>query len=502
MKTKKSLITYVLLILGVLILLNIASDYVFTRLDFTSDKRYTLSKATKDIIKSLPEPVTIKAYFSDNLPQSVAKVKSDFRDLLEEYAARSNGMIAFEFINPNKNAKTEKEAMQNGIEPLLINVREKDQVKQQKAFLGVKIELGDMQDVIPVVKPGVAMEYALSKSLKKVSISQKPKIGFLQGHGEPSLSEMRQIVQELNVMYNVMPVNLNDTANELLKYKAIAIVRPLDSFPKSHLQQLSEYMKQGGKLLVALNRVDGNLQKSQGYSISTGLESWLAKKGITVENSFAIDAKCGSIQVRQGFFSINMEFPYLPIITHFAKHPITTGLEATIFKFASPVSFTGDSAYKYTALAKTSKKSGTQPAETYFNVQKKWTASDFTASSLTVAGALEGKFGGTKEGKMVVVGDGDFVINGSGQNAQKLQGDNINLFANSIDWLSDDTGLIALRTKGITSRPIEELKDNSKSILKYLNFFLPIILIIGYGVIRAQKRKNLRYKRMQTGYVK
>lgn len=505
MKTQKSLIYFILLITGILILVNIISENWFVRLDFTADQRYTLSEATENIIEEVPEPVTIKAYFSEDMPQKVSKVRSDFKDLLEEYSAISDGMIVYEFINPNEDKKTERAAMQSGIQPILINQRDKDQVKQQKAYLGAVIEMGDKQDVIPVLRPGAAMEYALSKSLKKVSVTDKPVVGLLQGHGEPSPAALQQARSELQVMYNLKEVHLSDTANELMKYKSVAIVRPKDTFPDSHLRQLSEYMANGGNLFVAINRVEGDLQQSRGKSVTTGLEKWLAQKGVRVQNNFLIDANCGSVQVRQnnaGFsFATNVEFPYLPIITNFNDHPITKGLEAAVLQFASPISYTGDTTMQFTPLAKSGKKSGTQPATTYFNVQKQWGQNDFPASKLTVAGALKGKFGGQQTGRMVVIGDGDFVVNGKGRRAQQRQPDNISFFVNAMDWLADDTGLIALRTKGVTSRPIEQLKDGTKTTLKYLNFLLPIILIVLYGVVRAQQRRNKRYKRMQKGYV-
>jgi hypothetical protein len=72
--------------------------------------------------------------------------------------------------------------------------------------------------------------------------------------------------------------------------------------------------------------------------------------------------------------------------------------------------------------------------------------------------------------------------------------------SNAIDWLSDDTGLIALRTKSVTSRPIKELDETTKIVLKYANFLLPVLLAIGYGVMRAQKNRMKRFKRMSENY--
>ena len=103
---------------------------------------------------------------------------------------------------------------------------------------------------------------------------------------------------------------------------------------------------------------------------------------------------------------------------------------------------------------------------------------------------------------MVVFSCGDFAVNGVGDKAQKLQPDNVSILANSIDWLSDDTGLIELRTKGVSSRPIDpSLEESTKTIIKYVNFLLPILLIILYGIFRAQKRRKKRNKIKSTDYV-
>ena len=114
----------------------------------------------------------------------------------------------------------------------------------------------------------------------------------------------------------------------------------------------------------------------------------------------------------------------------------------------------------------------------------------------------EGKVPGTSGFKMVVFSDGDFAVNGEGQNAQKLSEDNVSLMSNSIDWLSDDTGLIELRTKGVSSRPLDPaLEDGTKTLLKYLNFLLPILLIIIYGVFRFQIKRKRRNELMSTEFV-
>ena len=135
----------------------------------------------------------------------------------------------------------------------------------------------------------------------------------------------------------------------------------------------------------------------------------------------------------------------------------------------------------------------------YFDIQKQWQNSDFPMSGLVVAGILEGKLSGNNNSKLIIVSDGDFAIGGSGSGSQVAK-DNVSLLVNSIDWLSDDTGLIGLRTKGITSRPIKDLENSTKAFLKWFNFLAPIILIILYGLIRIRVNRNKRIKRMEVNY--
>ncbi len=500
MKTKRSFYTSIILIIGILLLVNVISTDFFFRLDLTENQRYTLSQATEDIMDELVEPVTVKAYFSENLPPNIAQTRQDFKDLLVEYSSLSDGNLVYEFINPNGDEQIEQEAGQAGISPVMINVREKDQVKQQKAFLGAVIEMGEQKDVIPFMQPGEAMEYALTTSIKKLSVVDKPTVGLIQGHGEPTINDMQQAAQALSVLYNFENVALTDTTEIPGKYKALALVAPRDTIPPMQLRQLDAFMARGGKLLVALNKVDGDLQNATGSAVNTGLATWLSNKGVTVENKFLTDANCAAVNVQQqqgSFrFQTRVQFPFLPIISNFADHPVTKGLEQVILPFASPLVFSGDTTTNFTPLAYSSEQSGTATVPTYFNIQQQWTDADFPLSSQTVAAALEGSYG-----RMVVIGDGDFAINSKdGGQPQAVQEDNVSLFVNSIDWLSDDTGLIELRTKGVSSRPLDQLEDSTKAMLKWLNFGIPVLLAILYGFFRAQSKRLQRIKRMEVSY--
>lgn len=505
MKSRKTIALYILVIAGVIVLINILSSSFFFRLDFTDDNRYTLSNATLNILEDLDEPVTVTAYFSEGLKPEIAKTKTDFEDLLIEYSNLSGGMVHYEFIDPNEDDEAAQKANEQGIQSVIINSREKDEMVQKMAYMGAVIQMGEHKDIIPFLQPGAAMEYALSSSIKKLSVVDKPLVGLLQGHGEPSMSSYAQMLASLTVMYDVEEVTLNDSMEVLDKYSTLVVVAPTDSFPFNHIQQLENYLAKGNNILFACNRVDGDLRTAMGSTVNTGLESWLQSKGLQIQPNFVVDATCANVNVPQRFgnMTVNAQvsFPYIPVVSSFPDHPITNGLEAVILQFASSMDFNGDTAIQYTPLLKSSAKSGTLSSPLYFDVRKRWVEQDFPLKELTLGALLEGKLAGDRFSRLIVFADGNFPVNGEGREMMQLQPDNINLIVNAIDYLSDDTGLIQLRTKGVTSRPIDQTEDGTKLLLKMANFLLPILLIILYGIFRVIRNRNLRIKRMEDNYV-
>lgn len=493
----------IILVTVIVVIVNVLSENYKFRLDLTENKEYTLSTATRSILKNLDKPVTITAYFSKDLPPNIGNISGNLKDMLIEYGNRSGGMVVYKFVNPNETDQLEQEAVKNGIQPIMINVREKDQVKQQKAYMGAVVSMGDMKEKIPFFQPGSAMEYALSTAIKKISVVNKPSIALIQGHGEPSINEIVQVYNELSILYNVQGLTLTDTTVIPEKFRTIAIVRPVDTIPATHLAALDKFLARGGNIFLAVNRVQGNFSNATGTSVSVGMEEWLRKKGITISDNFVIDASCGmvSLQQQQGNFTMTtqIQFPYLPVIHKFADNPVTKALESVSLQFASPISFAGDSSIKFIPIAFSSDKSGSLKTPLYFDVQKQWQQTDFPLSGLVVACILEGKLSGDRNSKMIVVSDGDFAVGGP-RGGNQLPQDNVNLLVNSVDWLSDDTGLIDLRTKEITSRPIKQMQDSTKVFLKWFNFLAPIFLIIIYGLIRMQINRNKRIHMMEVNY--
>ncbi|MCS7005119.1 MAG: Gldg family protein [Cytophagales bacterium] len=489
------------------IALNLIASFFFFRLDFTADQRYTLSKATKNILQQIGDSsIQVTAYFSKDLPPQLLTTRQDFEDLLREYQALSKGKLSYQFINPNESEEKEREAQMKGIAPLLVNVAERDQMKQIRAYMGAILKRGKAgeEDVIPVIQSSGGMEYTLTTSIKKLTTVEKPGIAFLQGHGEPRLSALSDIRQALSVLYTPEHYTITDSTSIPLKYKALVIIGPKYPFDSISLIKIDNYLDSGGNLLIAYSPVRGELQQMMAYKNEENAKfhDWLAKKGIRFKDKALIDKNCGQVSVQQqiGPFSgyIPVAFPYFPYITNFSDHATTQGLEAVMFTFSAPIRTDSlPEGVDFTSLAYSSEVSGLVDLPVIVNIQKQWTKADFNVKSQTVAAGINLS---KPKGRIILFANGDFCVNGDGERERQLPPDNINWVVNTIEWLSDDTGLGDLRTKGVALRLLEPVEDTLKNLLKYGNFLLPILVILGYGLYRKQVARRKREDWIQEKY--
>ena len=329
MKFTRSTITIrLLLYIGIFLVLNLVANQLYFRLDFTADKRYTLSKSSKDIVKTLGQEdklVTVTAYFSKNLPPELSQVGEDLKDLLAEYESYSDGRLVYEFIDPTTSNEKEQKAAQAGVSALNIQARENDAISVVRGYLGAIIKLGNQQEVIPVIQSTSGLEFLISSSIKKLSVSNKPKIGILQGHGEPGLEFLQQAMLQLGTLYEVDTFSLASNPNAWSNYKTVVVLGATQQFPPEHLAALDQLLASGGRLFMGLNSVGGDLRGQAPWDkTNTGLENWLSPKGIVVEQVFLTDVKFFpgiSIPRRQGPFTVNVpvDFPYFPMISNFPR---------------------------------------------------------------------------------------------------------------------------------------------------------------------------------------
>jgi gliding-associated putative ABC transporter substrate-binding component GldG len=501
-KQKTQTLVRALLVLGILALINVISIRVFGRLDLTAQKVYTLSDASKKLVGSLDDRVTVKAYFTEDLPAPYNNNRRAVLDMLNDYKAYAKGNLEYEFVNP-QGEKGEQEAQEQGIAPVQVQVVNADKLEVKRGYLGLVMLYEDKKEVLPVVQNLSSLEYDISSALKRLTTRTKKKIGYTTGHGEAEISTMRQAYQALAQQYDPVPVDLSKGAPVPSDIAALLVISPQTAFQDSAKYQLDQYLMRGGKIAFLLNRINATLQTRTGQPLNLGLDDMLESYGIRVNPDLVRDAQCASVGVtqQQGSFSITSQvpFPYIPVASAFdVSNPIVKDLRSVFFFFASSLDTTGVSAkgLKADVLVRSSKRSGRQTGFFVIDPLQQYTPADLAESGIPLAAIVEGSFASSFVGKqpapvvtqspetrIIVIGDGDFMKD------QYLGGrGNLTFFSNIVDYLADDAGLITIRSKNVTPPPLEQVSDGTKQLVKYADLIGPPLLIIGYGLFRWRRR--------------
>ena len=167
----------VALFLGAAIMINVSSATgLFQRLDLTESGLYSLSAPSIDAVSSLREPLTIRAFFSPNLPAPYNTVEQAVRDLLDEYAVYGGEFFNFQFISMGAEEVGQEEAIANEelarqylIYPIQIEQLERDEVSLSTAYTGMALIHGDLIETIPSITDTDQLELTITEAITKLT---------------------------------------------------------------------------------------------------------------------------------------------------------------------------------------------------------------------------------------------------------------------------------------------------------------------------------------------
>jgi gliding-associated putative ABC transporter substrate-binding component GldG len=284
--------------LAILVLLNIISVRIFGRLDTTKNNLFTLSDASRQFMRNLDDRVTIKAYFTEDLPSPYNMNRRAVLDQLNEYKAYSKGNLQFEFIDPT-GEKGEQDAQQQGIQPVQVQVVKEDKFEVKRAYMGMVILYGDKKEVLPVVQNTSTLEYDITSTVKRLTSTTQKKIGFLTGHGEPPLSELSRVQGLLSKQYQVTTVEVSKVEKVSSDIAALIIMAPNQRFSESDKYKIDQYIMSGGKVAFLLNKVEANLQQRFGKATELNIEDLLENYGLRINPDLVRDSRCASVSIVQ-----------------------------------------------------------------------------------------------------------------------------------------------------------------------------------------------------------
>jgi ABC-2 type transport system permease protein len=427
------------LFLGIIILLlaNIIAGFIFTRLDLTAEKRYSLAPATKRMLKGLKDDVFFKVYLEGDLPPGFRRLANETKEMLDEFRAYSNH-IQYEFVDPSATPDNKERSdgykllVERGLEPTVIGVNKKGQASQMIIFPGAIVTYGSHEVPVQLVMSQLgqnadkalnasvqSLEYNLASAIQKLVQPNKPQIAFIQGQGELSQLETQDAQNALSEFYNVQRVTINHKINSLAirlqgassdklvnRFRAIIIAKPTKPFDEKDKFLIDQFIMRGGKVLWLIDPVFASMDSLQKFNSTMGLvnnvnlEDMLFNYGVRLNTNLVMDKIALPIPVKTGQIGDQPQFDffpwyYFPVLTPTIAHPIVNGLNSIKTEFISSLDTVEAQGVKKTILLTTSPYSRTVNAPVYIDLEilkKPAEESQYNQGPQPVAVLLEGNF--------------------------------------------------------------------------------------------------------------
>lgn len=511
----------VLLIVANIIVFNMIASRFFNRIDLTENRIYTLSNVTKEILRELPEPLTIKAYFTKDLPAPYNNTATFVEDQLDEMKAYGKGRFRYEFLDPADEEKLKEEAERFRIEPIQVNEVRQDKVEFKLAYMGMVLIYEDRQEVIPTVQSFENLEYEIVSKIKRIMTEETQTIGFLEGHDEAILrEEMTFLDRELRKLYDLKPVSMemrNDIPEDI---DLLCILGPKEDIPEKDRFAVDQFLMRGGKLLIALNKVKTDISQMQAERSPLRIDPWTENYGFRFNEHLVMDVNAPTLpfqtMTRYGRQITMVRYPLFPEIKNFNRDLAALRVLRQIrlyFPCSIDTTLTAElDSVSITPLFWTSDKATFQTMPFDINPLTQRGRYTFDMANLTLGALIQGKFTSfwkdksaplddegnpvtddeiipvSPETRIVAIGDAFFF-----QDQYNVQGlDNLTLMLNMVDWLVQDERLITIRSREVSSRPIGEVSDATRRTVKYANLLIPPLLVILFGVFRWRIRSSAR----------
>lgn len=584
-KYSKGIFNWTLLgfvVVGV-ILINVISSYLNKRIDMTEDNRYSLSQGTIDFLENkenFENRLVIKIYLDGVLPAEIKHFKNAIEDQLKEFKEYAGDRIEYIFKNPNEGSEGEQQALfetlyakGKGIQPMDIVYMKDGSQSQMMLWPGAVIDYegSTVQTIqfLPGTTPGKPysldgltdmiensinnLEYILISSLRRATQKSKPRIGFLQGHGELEFKETQRVRSLIAPYFSIADVAINDSIAALDKIDGLIIARPTQKFSDKELYVIDQFVMRGGRLMcfldvLALNEDSLNMNGvTHTTRNETGLELMLFNYGLKLNDNYVVDVSCAPKAVPFAKQSIIPWFFH--VLASPTSHPISRNLEPVSLKYVSEVQSVGNGEIAFTPILTSSTNSnvtGLAPMVSLGMALNHGKNPELVANPSAeinkhcLAGLAEGMFESyfknriveefannpvakykeksNTEGKVMLIGNGRFLANmydsmpaSNGKeymyrptefNNLRMDPDlaqigipvyfgNQEFFQNMVDYMLGDNSVIDIRSRQIDIHAIDKEKIKSDATFyKVINLLLPIVLVILFALLTGYIKKR------------
>ena len=421
-----------LLFAGVLLFLNILANArisgraLYTYLDMTEEKRFTMTGATRRLLENLDDVVYIKVLLEGEFPAGFKRLQAATRDVLDDFRS-SSGYIEYEFEDPGAGTAEEvnqrrEQLSKDGINPVNLRVKGVEGTSEKLIYPYATLYYKNrsfivnlLENEVPGVPPEVTLnnsvgllEYKLANAIQKLQLVRKPNILFTAGQGELSPMETASLEKSLREFYETGRVNLDSVVNIGPEASVLIIAKPTRRFSEKNKFKIDQYIMNGGKVLWLLDKVAVSLDSLRGRQsyypneYDLNLDDLLFKYGIRIQPDLVLDIQCSTIPLATGLVGNAPQFdyfryPYHLVVAPQTDHPVVKSLGAVNLLYASSIdtSVQTKTGVQKTVLLQSSRNTRVQliPMELDFDfLRYDLDPAKFNQAPRAVAMALQGVF--------------------------------------------------------------------------------------------------------------
>jgi gliding-associated putative ABC transporter substrate-binding component GldG len=457
----------VILLLIILLLINFIASVVHSRIDLTKEKRYTLSKATTNLLLGLDDDVQIDVFLKGDFPAGFRKLANSTDEFLQLLKDRNGSKIHYRFISPldlmpNTSVSYADSLVKLGAVPINLTVQKQAGQSSNIIFPAAIMKYKGKQSLINLY-PGASgrisqeeinsaealREYQFAKALDKISKTRSAGIGYDIGNGEPTDGRTYDLVQTLSNDYQFRTINLNTYPAVPDSVDVLLIVKPATSFSEDQKFKMDQFIMRGGRLICFIDNLFAE-QDSLSFKPETiafdrnlNLTDLFFRYGLRINPDLIMDLQCDMISFVVGGTSNNpqlefLHWNYYPLLVPAAGQNLSKNLGYVGGKFVNSIDTIQVNGIIKTPLLVSSANSRiiSTPALISLNENKDVPEDEkFKQNSISAAMLLEGKFTSlfknrvskrqidslqaqgdqfrseSPDNKIIVVADGDIVLN-------------------------------------------------------------------------------------------
>lgn len=430
-KKKSSDLLKFILLLGIIAVLNLIVSIRFFRIDLTSEKRYSLSDATLELLESFDDFIQVKIYLEGDFPAEFQRLQRETVQMLDEFRAY-NPNIQYELIDPNgsEDEQINKEVNQQlqfkGLKAYRLDINKKGGKESVDIYPGAILNYGDKEIAVPLlqdqfnVSPETQvnnsiqnLEYALASAIKALVVQNKPLVGFLQGHGELDVRYVTDFAKTLSQNYRIdlfnirefrsdstgQQLSVTDQQRRLNKFDAMIIAKPQKGFNDLDKYLLDQYLMTGGKVLWLIDAIHADmdsLSKSAQFMSfpiydRLNLSDFLFGYGVRINTNITRDVVAAGVSDQRAVYP----WIYFPLVLPQVDHPIAKNLNAIKLEFPSSIDTIIARGIDKTILLKTSPYSDAVFTPFIVNLASLYEEQDprrYTKGNIPLGILLEGEF--------------------------------------------------------------------------------------------------------------